>query len=145
MKIAIVGKLPSKQYAPYYNKEWQIWGCNKHTVPRYDLWFDIHKQPQRYPEIPQDKLILRDDSFIEWCNKTLSGDYLNNSIAYMIMYAVKLGATEISLYGCGFYLDSEIRKKQLQNVRELLFYCKGKGIKIYSFEKSLIEGYKVYG
>ena len=149
MKIALIGKLQSKLYAPYWDKEWQIWGCNKHIdfdiIPRYDLWFDIHKNPQTYSEIPQDKLILRDNDFIEWCNKELEGNYLNSSFAYMIMYAIKQGATEISLYGCGFYSDEEIRKQQKENVRELLFYCKGKGIKIYSFEKSLTEEYEVYG
>lgn len=149
MKIAIIGKMHSKFYAPYWDKDWQIWGCNKHkdfaTIPRYDLWFDIHKHPQAYPEIPQNKLILRDNNFIEWCNKELGGNYLNGSIAYMLMYAIKLGATEISLYGCGFYLDSEVRGQQLQNVRELLFYCKGKGIKVYSIEESLTKEYEIYG
>ena len=149
MKVAILGKLQSKLYAPFWEKDWEIWGCNKHIdfdiLPRYTRWFDIHRNPQQYPEIPQDKLILRDEKFIEWCKEQLDGNYINSSFAYMMMYALKEGFTEISLYGCGFYSEDEIRKKQKENVRELIFYLKGKGTKVYSFEKSLTEEYKVYG
>lgn len=148
MKVAILGKLPSKFLAPFEDKEWQIWGCNVHKdmdkIKRYDLWFDIHKNPSIY-NIPSNKLITRDKYPLDEVVSLLGGFYLNNSISYMIMYAVLQGATDIELYGVKLCCGEEIRTQQLQNVREILFFCKGKGINVFSIEKNVTEGYALYG
>ena len=148
MKVAILGKLPSKFLAPFEDKEYQIWGCNVHKdfelLPRFDLWFDIHKNPSKY-NITSDRLVTRQNYPLNEVISLLGGFYLNNSISYMIMYAVLKGATEIGLYGVRLCCEDEIRTQQLANVREILFYCKGKGIKVYSAEPNVLAGYPLYG
>ena len=149
LKIAIIGKLPSKFQAPYDDSSYQIWGCNVHEdmykIPRYDLWFDIHNKPSRYNNIPEEKLFLRKDFNFDKAKKLLGGDYLNNSMSIMVMEAIMREADEIRLYGCRLDSDSEIRTKQLENLRELLFFAKGKGIKVYSYENNVLREYERYG
>ena len=147
LKVAILGKLPSKYQAPFADTTWQIWGCNVHDmskIPRFDLWFDIHRNPSNYT-IPPDKLITRDKYPLEEVISLLGGNYLNNSISYMIMYAVLQGATDISLYGVSLSTGEEIRTKQLNNLREILFFCKGRGIKVSSIEENVLATYPLYG
>ena len=148
LKVAIIGKLPSKYQAPFADTTWAIYGCNKHVdmakIPRYSLWFDIHRNPSNYT-IPPDKLITRDKYPLEEVTSLLGGNYLNNSISYMVMYAVLQGATDISLYGVSLSTGEEIRTKQLNNLREILFYCKGKNIKVSSYESNVLAEYPLYG
>lgn len=148
-KIAIIGKLPSKFNAPYNDNEWEIWGCNVHQdmykIPRYDKWFDIHLYPYKFYQIPPEKLILNDTKFRQECKKVLGGNYIANSMTYMVLYAVlRAKATHIYLYGCALNTKDEDRTKQLQNLREILFFCKGRGIKVYSEEKNVLEEYPIY-
>ena len=63
----------------------------------------------------------------------------------MIMYAVLQGATDISLYGVSLSTGEEIRTKQLNNLREILFFCKGRGIKVSSIEENVLATYPLYG
>ena len=46
LKVAIVGTAPSSRLlAPFNDPSWQIWVCspgNMNTVPRVDVWFEIH-------------------------------------------------------------------------------------------------------
>ena len=63
----------------------------------------------------------------------------------MIAYAILQGAGEIGLWGVRLDNGEEIRTRQLQNVRELLFFAKGKGIKVSSYENNVLENYKLYG
>jgi hypothetical protein len=46
LKVALVGTAPSsRMLAPYHDKSWSIWGCspgNMNTLPRVDLWFELH-------------------------------------------------------------------------------------------------------
>ena len=148
LKVAILGKLPSKYQAPFADTTFQIWGCNVHDmskIPRFDLWFDIHKNISSYNENIRAKLITRDKYPLEKVLDLLGGNYLNNSISYMIMYAVLQGATEIALFGVSLSNGEEIRTKQLNNLREILFYCKGRGIKVSSIEENVLATYPLYG
>lgn len=148
LKVAIIGKLPSKFKAPFGDTDWEIWGCNVHKdfeqIPRYDKWFDIHTKPANYPLIPKEKLYLRDEVFILKMNKLLEGDYITNSMVYLVLYAIYLGAKEIALYGCRLDSVEEDRTKQLQNLREILFYAKGKGIEVFSWEDNILADYEMY-
>ena len=148
LKVAIIGKLPSKYQAPFADTTFQIWGCNVHhdmaNIPRFDLWFDLHSNPSVY-NIPNNKLILHKNYPLNEVIDLVGGSYFNNSISYMIAYAILKGAEEISLYGVRLDNGEEIRTKQLQNVRELLFFAKGRGIKVYSYETNVLENYKLYG
>ena len=149
LKVAIIGKLPSKWEAFKLDESWEIWGCNRHIdmdkMPRITRWFDIHKNISSYNENISSKLITRDKYPLEKVLDLLGGNYLNNSISYMVMYAVLLNAEEIRLYGIRLENDTENRTKQLQNLREILFYCKAKNIKIWSIEDNILAEYPLYG
>ncbi len=41
-KLAIVGRSPSKQLAPYKDPSFDIWTVVGHKIPRVDTYFDIH-------------------------------------------------------------------------------------------------------
>ena len=144
MKVAILGKCNGKLHAPYSNKQWQIWGCNKHKdfekILRYDLWFDIHKKRYEY-NIPAEKLVTFKTYPFEEVNKELFNgkNFCNNSISYMIAYAIYKGATDISLYGCKFDIDFEQRKAEKQNVINMLYFAMGKGLNVESYEGLLAE------
>lgn len=149
MKVAILGKLPSKFKAPFDDLSFQIWGCNIHNdmerIPRFDLWFDIHAQISCNYKIPKEKLFLRKDFDFEKAKKLLGGDYLNNTMSIMVMEAVMGGVKSIHLYGCRLDNDDEIRTSQLQNLREILFFAKGRGIEVFSYEENVLKEYERYG
>ena len=144
-KVAILGKLQSKFNAPFEDEEWDIWTLNKHTdfdkLPRITLLFDIHANK------PYEKAdITRKNYPFEEAEKLVGGQYFNNSISYMIAYAILKGYEEIALYGMRFDAAHEIRRNgEYQNVREWIFYTKGRGIKISSFEKEMLKEYPLYG
>ena len=150
LKVAIIGKLPSKWEAFKLDESWSIYGCNRHAdmdkIKRFDLWFDIHKNPSIYndKEIGS-KLITRDKYPLEEVISLLDGYYLNNSISYMIMYAVLQGAKEIALFGVRLDNDQENRTQQKLNVEQILFFCKGMGIKVWSYEPNILAQFPLYG
>lgn len=154
LKVAILGKLPSKFNAPFNDKSWQIWGSNFHKdfylLPRYDLWFDIHNsnlgrfKHQLLKLIPPEKFITQKNYPYKEAVELVGGKYFTNVTAYMIVYAILKGATEIAMYGCLFEKADEIRKEQRNNVRELLFFAKGRGIKVTSIESELLEEWELY-
>lgn len=142
-KVAILGKLPTKQLAPFDNPEWDIWTLNyqDYDFPRIDLWFDIHE----YKPNPKANITRANYPFKE-AEKLVGGQYFNNSISYMIAYAILNGYKEIALYGMRFKNDNEHRRGEFQNVREWIFFCKGKGIKITApHDKIMMHEYEYYG
>ena len=148
LKVAIIGKLDTKFYAPFYDKSYQIWGCNKHKdmrlIPRYDLWFDLHdKNTNRFNKLDLKPLITCDEYPYKQIIKMLGGLRFNNSMSMMIAYAIYKGAKEIRLYGCRFENDIENRTKQRANVVNMLFFAMGKGIKVYCYD-NLIKEYELY-
>ena len=128
-KIAILGKLETKYYAPFDDPTWEIWSMNKHVdealIPRVDKWFDIHINPSK-----TDADVLRKDFPFEECHKLAGGNYFNTITSYLIAYAILKGDTEIALYGMRFTIDHERRQRELYNVRQWIFFALGKGIKV---------------
>ena len=148
-KVNIIGKYIDKFYAFYDDAE--IWGCNVHEdfdkMPRYNLWFDIHKRPSAYllDHIHPDKLILRDDYIFKLAHNTLQGEYINNSMCYMLFYALINGYKEVKFYGCTFdNTDQEIRTKQKEALNMLIMYCRGRGMIIESNRPELLIQYQRY-
>lgn len=128
LKVAILGKLNTKYKAPFENKSWEIWGVNRRsgeTLPRVDKWFDLHFEP-----FTAGQDFTRDNFPFEEIDKMLGGHYFNNTVSYLIAYAILKGYKEIALYGMAFNTESERKIKQYENVRELIFFAKGKGIKV---------------
>lgn len=128
-KVAILGKLSTRYDAPFSDKEYDIWSVNRRPnespLPRCDKWFDLHFVP-----FTAGQDFTRDNFPFEEIDNMLGGHYFNNSISYVIAYAVYMGYKEIVLYGMNFSTVAEQNLKQYENVRELIFFAKGKGIKV---------------
>jgi len=133
MKICILGKMNTKYEAPFEDKSWEIWSMNKHAdarfIPRVDVWFDLHKDKEANTYNPNAD-VKREDFPFEACHQLVGGKYFNCTAAYLIAYAILKGATEIVLYGMRFVTDHERRNEEYQNVRELIFFAKGRGVKV---------------
>ena len=132
-KICILGKMNTKYEAPFDDKSWEIWSMNKHNdakfIPRVDVWFDLHKDKEAFTYNPNAD-IKKEDFPFEACHQLVDGRYFNNTAAYLIAYAILKGATEIALYGMQFIVDHERRNEEYQNVREMIFFAKGRGVKV---------------
>ena len=143
-KVAILGKLHTKFKAPFDDKTWDIWGFNWHKImpPRYTLWFDIHARGAN--PIAD---ITRDNFPFKEVEDLVGGQYFNNSVSYLMAYAILKGYKEISLYGVQFLQDRDTRRdKQYQNARELIMFAKGRGIKVTApFDKTMLAEYPLYG
>lgn len=128
-KIAILGKLETKYDAPFDDTSWEIWSMNKHKdeelIPRVDKWFDIHINPAK-----KNADILRKDFPFDECKKLAGGNYFVTVTSYLIAYAILSGATHIALYGMRFTQDHERRKRELENVRQWIFFALGRGLKV---------------
>lgn len=141
-KVAILGKLQTKFYAPFWDDEWDIWTLNYNdgVLPRISLWFDIHTNPNPKADITKVNYPFED------AENLVGGQYFNNSISYMIAYAILKGYEEIALYGMRFVSDNQPRQEQYNNVRELIFFAKGKGIKVTSpYDDIMLREYALYG
>lgn len=142
-KLAILGKLETKFKAPFNNSDFDIWVFNYHKeeLPRVDLWVDIHAKN------PNPKATLTRQNFpFDDCHKLLGGNYFNNTASYLIALAILKGYKEIHLYGMRFQSDNEKRKLEYQNVRELIFFAKGKGITIKApYDNIMLKTYQLYG
>ena len=142
-KLAILGKLETKFKAPFDNPDFDIWGFNYHKImpPRYTLWFDLHtKNPNPIADITRKKFPFKK------CTELLGGNYFNNTVSYLIAYAILKGYKEIYFYGMRFFDDGERRKREFQNVRELIFFAKGKGVKIKApYDEIIMVEYPIYG
>jgi len=144
-KVAMLGKLDTKFKAPFEDDTWDIWTLNYHKnedmIPRYTEWFDIHtKNPN--PKAT----ITRANYPFEEATKMLGGNYFNNTVAYMIAYAIIKGYKEIALYGMRFDSNDEKRKQEYHNVRELIFFAKAKGVMVTAPEDYvMIKPYQPYG
>ena len=141
-KVAILGKLPSKYFAPFEDMSYDIWTCNYNEVlARVDHIFDIHSHGAN-----PNATITRSNYPFKEVEQLVGGQYFNNTFSYMIALAVLLKYKEIELYGVRLYDDHEIREHQRQNVRELIFFARGRGIKVTApADECLLEGYEYYG
>ena len=142
-KVAILGKLQTKFNAPFNNPEWDIWAFNYHKeqLPRVTTWFDIHAHNPN-PEAD----ITRVNFPFKECEQLVGGQYFNNSASYLIAYAILKGYKTINLYGMKFIFDSERRNLERQNVRELIFFARGRGIDISApYDAELLREYELYG
>ena len=159
-KVAIIGKTDQKWKAPFNNEEWQIWGCNYHNDMgkiKWDLWFDIHEKIHpllldyfnKHPE-RRNNLITKDNYPIKavlgmGIGGLDNSSFLNQSMSYMLAFAILYKVKEVRFYGCSLNHDSEDRTAQKQALRELIMFARGRGIIVESYDKNLIKGYNHYG
>ena len=67
---------------------------------------------------------------VEECYKLAGGNYFTTISSYLIAYAILQGATDIALYGMRFTIDHERRQRELDNVRQWIFFALGRGINV---------------
>ena len=142
-KVALLGKLSTKFKAPFGDPDWDIWTLNyqQEELPRVDLWFDIHAHN---PNPRAD--ITRDNYPFNEVEELVGGQYFNNSVSYMIAYAVLKGYEEIALYGMRFNSSTENRRGEYINVRELIMFARGRGIKVSApYDAVMLAEYPYYG
>ena len=153
LKIALIGTAPSsRMMAPFGDPSWQIWSCspgNMNTLPRVNAWFEIHgnllwpenkhygepyiewlkKQP--FPVYMQDQslvpnaIVFPKDEMV----KQFGGDFFTSSFAWMMAYAMHVGAKEIALYG----IDMASRDEYILQRPGFYFFkymAQTKGIKV---------------
>ena len=143
-KVAILGKLVTKFKAPFDDPSWDIWAFNWHKIEpqRVTTWFDIHARGAN-PKAT----ITRQNFPFEAVERLVGGQYFNNSVSYLIAYAILLKYREIALYGVQFLRDSDERRGgQYLNVRELLMFARGRGIKVSApYDTVMVKEYPLYG
>ena len=144
-KLAILGKLSTKFKAPFDNPDYDIWGFNYHTdfkrIKRFTKWFDIHaKNPNPIADYTRQNFPFKE------CEELVGGQYFNNTVSYLIAFAILQGYKDIELYGMRFNSGEEIRKQEYHNTRELIFFAKGKGVNISApFDEVMFKQYQLYG
>jgi hypothetical protein len=123
LKIALIGTAPSsRMLAPFGDPTWQIWGCspgNMNALPRADAWFEIHANllwPEyesygkpyiewlkqlKIPVYMQDQSQVPNATTFPWQELTqeFGEDFFTSSFAWMMAFAMKVGAKEIGLFG----------------------------------------------
>lgn len=126
-----LGKLPSKYLCPYFeNDNVTIISMNYHVdenlLPHVDLWFDLHEEPQK------ENADYKKQNFpFELCHELVGGKRFCCTMAYMIAWCIIQGAEKISIYGCKYVDDGNVRRqRELHNVRELLMFALGRGVEI---------------
>lgn len=129
-KICILGKLNTKYEAPFEDKSWEIWLFNEHpdtrSIPRIDKRFNLHPYAANFNNLDYS---IKNFPFKE-CEKLVGGEYFNNSLSYLIAFAILEGADKIAIFGCNYTGDKIEREKEYLNVRELVFFAKGRGIQV---------------
>ena len=114
-KIAIVGCYPETwELAPYTDDSWEIWGFSRRNMgklPRCDRWFELHEavhflrydtEVQGYTEyLRNDKCVVLQSDFParELIERFGPFFFSEGQSAWMLAYAIHLGATEIGLWG----------------------------------------------
>lgn len=145
-KLAILGKLPTKLKAPFDDLSYDIWAFNIHPdakkLKRVDTWFDIHSKGTICPLAT----VTRQNFPFKECEQLVGGQYFNNTASYLIALAILKGYKHIELYGMKFIYDFERRNLERQNVRELIFFARGAGVKITApYDMELFREYELYG
>ena len=146
-KIAILGKLQTKYNCPYLeDNSWEKWSMGVHkdmpVITQYvDKWFDLHITPDNN----MDNTMHLCDFPLKELENMVGGQYFNNISAILIAYAVYIGATHIYLAGMQFIDDTEgyqKRQKQYNNVREMVFFARGRGVKVDCYDEIILKKYR---
>lgn len=169
LKVACIGTAPSSRLlAPFNDPTWKIWGCspgNQGVLPRVDAWFEIHQnllwpeykhygepyiawlKQQPFPIFMQDQSLV--PNAITFPYKELVEEFgpyfFTSSFAWMMAYAMKLGAKEIGLYG----IDMASREEYIiQRPGAYYFMLEGakRGIKVTApYESDIMQPPGLYG
>lgn len=169
LKVALVGTAPSsRMLAPFNDPSWKIWACspgNMNTLPRVDIWFEIHGNlmwPQNASYGPQYvewlkllniPLYMQDNSLVpsaipfpkDEMVRKFGPDFFTSSFAWMMAKAIDDGAKEIALYG----IDMASRDEYILQRPGFYFFryiAEQRGIKISApNESDIMQSPALYG
>jgi hypothetical protein len=115
-KIAIVGCYPESWHlAPFKDDSWEIWGFSRRNMgklPRCDKWFELHEAihfPRYESEVlgyvsdwlKKDFVVLQDQfPAKELVDRFGPYFFSEGQSAWLMAYAIHLGASEIGIWGC---------------------------------------------
>jgi hypothetical protein len=123
LKVALIGTAPSsRMLAPFNDPSWQIWACspgNMNTLPRVDIWFELHanllwpehesygKPYLEWLKVQKFPVFMQNTSQVERATpypmfeivREFGRDFFTSSFTWMMALALKWGASEIALYG----------------------------------------------
>jgi len=170
-KVAIVGLAPHYILAPFDDPSFEIWGLNNgyqfEGFKRWDRWFQLHDlrfydagpKADPIPEILQryaswECPVYMFDKYLQVPNairfpyeKLIEefGTYFNNSISWMIAFAIHEGFEEIHIYGVDMAVGTEY-SEQRPSCEYFIGLARGRGIKVYMPEESrLLKTKYIYG
>lgn len=158
MKIAIVGTAPLSFHAvPFDDPEWKIWVCspgNAHgRCKRVDAWFELHA----IEEMMSPRMRAMSSGYFGWLrtqafpvymqerNEYVPGaivypfqlmldrfgrNWFSSSIAFMMAYAIHLGAKEIGIFGVDMAAPSEAYSAQKAGCIRFIEIAKERGITV---------------
>ena len=177
LKVAIVGKAPSSfADAPYDDGTWEIWTLSNNAqlgeAKRWSRHFEIHplenfsNDPARSnywewlrsepagarPIYTQGQATAVPASVaypIEACVERF-GTYFNNTVSYLLAFAIMEGAKEIAIYGVDMAVGGHDPNAEYSHQRPSCEYmigvARGMGIKTYVPAKSdLLKVRQLYG
>lgn len=158
-KVAIVGRAEMTYPAPFDDDEWDIWSVPWQPQPRCDRYFEIHTQRWVEVNRATDGVMYGASDWEKmpglWCHPTrapylvdpvvfpmeimqalpvnlLTGqpfDYLENSVAYMMMLAIHEDRPGIGLYGVHMKGRPDLMA-QNASVTWLIGLAQGRGIPV---------------
>lgn len=185
MKVAIIGTAPaSRGVAPFDDKEWDIWACsqgNQGQLPRVTAWFELHSLTALMGKENQAWSIpylgwLRSQTFPVYMQEPNDGvpqaivfpwkelvaqfgrNWFSSSVAWMMAFAIRRGATEIGLFGVDMAADLEHYTGQRAGCWRFIEICKERGIRVtiphesclgqspplYGYSESTLMGRRLY-
>lgn len=174
-KVCIVGFADGhKLEAPYDSDDFEFWGINRlHTDPavpsdRFHRWFNLHDLIKYHGEDKEHleflagfsgEIVLREEDIdkvpfpaVPFPRQELVeryGRYFNNTISWLIAYALELGFSEIHLYGVDMAQDAVTNAEyshQRPSCEYFLGIAEGRGVKVHLPPGSdLLKGAYLYG
>ncbi len=156
----------SRDMAPFDLPAYEIWGINElyQFIPRAELWFELHKRDEI-------EITGRNHKHIEWLKAAklpvfmqehypdipmswrypieeithIFGNYLTNTISYMLAYAILQGYGEIHVYGVDMAQDREYGT-QRPSCEYFIGLARGMGRKVFIPNTSdLLKCAQLYG
>lgn len=169
-KVAIIGWVGHRKHAPYEDKSFEVWGINDlytaKDVKRWDRWFQLHGPgygtvtgrttlEEMYGEykkwdcpVYMWKPVKEVPSSVQFPFKELVerfGDYFNNTISWLIAFAIHEGFKEIHVYGVDMATHSEY-SHQRPSCEYFIGLAQGMGIKVVlPPETTLLKTKYLYG
>lgn len=165
-KMAIVGGSASRDFAPYDDPEWEIWGCNEMEYKRFDIMFELHpmsvqneKELEYLRNCEKPVYVLNENDALahgltepiiqypydEIQKQPWAMPYFCCTMAYQIALAIHKGYQAIGLWGLRMDIGSP-RERTVESacIQHWLGVAKGMGIEVIWDEHPAVNRF-IYG